>query len=136
LHARDGGRQILMHKIGGHSKGLQCIRVATRRGHVVLAADATHLYAHIEQGRVFPIVYNVEEVLEGYATVRKLASSERHVVPATTRWCWSAIRRRAPGWKAGSCGSTRSRKGDAITWNGLNGRRSPRLSPHFCIVTS
>jgi glyoxylase-like metal-dependent hydrolase (beta-lactamase superfamily II) len=72
---------ITVHKIGGHSKGLQCIRVTTRRGHVVLAADATHLYAHMEQGRIFPLVYNVAEVLEGYATVRKLASSERHVIP-------------------------------------------------------
>jgi glyoxylase-like metal-dependent hydrolase (beta-lactamase superfamily II) len=72
---------ITVHKIGGHSKGLQCIRVTTRRGHVVLAADATHLYAHMEQGRIFPLVYNVAEVLEGYATVRKLASSDRHVIP-------------------------------------------------------
>ena len=72
---------ITVHQIGGHSKGLQCMRVKTRRGHVVLAADATHLYAHIEQGRVFPITYNVGEVLEGYETVRKLASSQQHVIP-------------------------------------------------------
>ena len=44
---------ITVHKIGGHSKGLQSIRVKTRRGYVVLASDATHLYAHIEGGRVF-----------------------------------------------------------------------------------
>ena len=41
---------ITVHKIGGHSKGLQCIRVTTRRGYVVLAADASHLYAHMERG--------------------------------------------------------------------------------------
>jgi glyoxylase-like metal-dependent hydrolase (beta-lactamase superfamily II) len=72
---------ISVHRIGGHSKGLQCVRVATRRGHVVLASDATHLYDHIEQGRIFPIVYNVGDVLEGYATVKKLASSMSHIVP-------------------------------------------------------
>lgn len=72
---------ITVHKIGGHSKGLQCVRVKTRRGGVVLASDATHLYAHFEGGRVFPITYNVGEVFEGYATLRRLAASPAHVVP-------------------------------------------------------
>jgi len=72
---------ITVHRIGGHSKGLQCIRVMTRRGPVVLASDCTHLYAHIEQGRVFPITYHVGEVLDGYATLKKLAGSMAHIVP-------------------------------------------------------
>jgi glyoxylase-like metal-dependent hydrolase (beta-lactamase superfamily II) len=72
---------ISVHRIGGHSKGLQSVRVKTRRGYVVLAADATHLYNHIEQRRVFPITYNVAEVLEGYDTLLRLASSAQHVVP-------------------------------------------------------
>jgi hypothetical protein len=45
------------------------------------AADATHLYAHIDGGRVFPLTYNIEEVVEGYATLKKLASAPQHVVP-------------------------------------------------------
>ena len=72
---------VTVHHIGGHSKGLQCVRVKTRRGHVVLAADAAHLYAHLESGRVFPITYNVAEVVEGYARLRRLASSADHVIP-------------------------------------------------------
>jgi glyoxylase-like metal-dependent hydrolase (beta-lactamase superfamily II) len=72
---------LTVHHVGGHSMGLQCLRVATRRGHVVLAADATHLYAHIEQGRVFPVCYSVAETLEGYATIKRLADSPGHVVP-------------------------------------------------------
>jgi hypothetical protein len=47
----------------------------------VLASDATHLYAHIEGGRVFPITYNVGEVLDGYDTIKKLAPSAKHIVP-------------------------------------------------------
>jgi len=70
-----------VHHIGGHSKGLQSVRVKTRLGYVVLAADATHLYAHIGGGRVFPLTYNIEEVVEGYATLKKLASGPQHVVP-------------------------------------------------------
>jgi glyoxylase-like metal-dependent hydrolase (beta-lactamase superfamily II) len=72
---------ITVHRIGGHSKGLQCVRVKTARGHVVLASDAAHLYMHLDQGRVFPVVYNVGEVLEGYKTLSKLASSPKHIVP-------------------------------------------------------
>jgi glyoxylase-like metal-dependent hydrolase (beta-lactamase superfamily II) len=72
---------ITVHRIGGHSKGLQCVRVKTRRGHVVLASDATHLYGHIDEGRVFPVTYNVAEVLEGYRTLKTLADSPAHIVP-------------------------------------------------------
>jgi glyoxylase-like metal-dependent hydrolase (beta-lactamase superfamily II) len=81
----DGADQIApgitVHKVGGHSKGLQCIRVKTRRGWVVLAADATHLYSHIEQGRVFPITFHIGEVLDGYETIKKLAASNNHIIP-------------------------------------------------------
>jgi glyoxylase-like metal-dependent hydrolase (beta-lactamase superfamily II) len=72
---------ITVHHIGGHSKGLQSVRVKTRRGHVVLAADAAHLYTHLETRRIFPITYNVAEVLEGYGRLEKLATSSHHVVP-------------------------------------------------------
>jgi glyoxylase-like metal-dependent hydrolase (beta-lactamase superfamily II) len=81
----DGTEQIApgitVHKIGGHSKGLQCVRVKTGRGYVVLASDATHLYEHINEGRVFPVTYNVGDVLEGYATIKKLAESTDHIIP-------------------------------------------------------
>jgi glyoxylase-like metal-dependent hydrolase (beta-lactamase superfamily II) len=81
----DGESQIapgiVLHKIGGHSKGLQCVCVNTQRGNVVLASDATHLYQHFMEGRIFPIVYNVEEVLEGYNTLRKLAKDVDHIIP-------------------------------------------------------
>jgi glyoxylase-like metal-dependent hydrolase (beta-lactamase superfamily II) len=81
----DGADEIApgmsVHKVGGHSKGLQCLRVRTRRGYVVLAADATHLYNHFEEGRVFPTTYNPAEVLEGYNLLRKLATSDGHIIP-------------------------------------------------------
>jgi glyoxylase-like metal-dependent hydrolase (beta-lactamase superfamily II) len=72
---------ITVHKIGGHSKGLQSVRVKTQRGYVVVASDACHLYSHMDEGRVFPITYSVADTLEGYKTLRKLASSRHHFVP-------------------------------------------------------
>ena len=57
----DGDAEIApgvsLHLIGGHTMGLQVVRVATRRGWVVLASDASHFYANMEQVRPFPIVY-------------------------------------------------------------------------------
>jgi len=70
-----------VHHVGGHSKGLQSVRVKTQIGHVVLAADASHLYTHIDGGRVFPLVHNVEDVVEGYETLKRLAGAPRRVVP-------------------------------------------------------
>ena len=72
---------IEVHHIGGHTKGLQAVRVRTARGWVVLASDASHFYAHMEQDRAFPVLYNLGDMLAGYETLRKLATSPRHVVP-------------------------------------------------------
>jgi glyoxylase-like metal-dependent hydrolase (beta-lactamase superfamily II) len=81
----DGDSQvapgITLHRIGGHSKGLQSVRVKTKRGHVMLASDASHLYAHFQEGRVFPVTYNIGDVLEGYQTLKRLADSPDHIVP-------------------------------------------------------
>ena len=70
-----------LYRVGGHSAGLQILRVWTRRGWVVLASDASHLYANFEQGRIFPVVYNVQEMLEGYKLLYRLAESPNHIVP-------------------------------------------------------
>jgi glyoxylase-like metal-dependent hydrolase (beta-lactamase superfamily II) len=72
---------ITLHRIGGHTAGLQCVRVHTKRGWVVLASDATHYYEHFEKGRCFPTTFHVGETLEGYRTLLKLADSPEHVVP-------------------------------------------------------
>jgi glyoxylase-like metal-dependent hydrolase (beta-lactamase superfamily II) len=72
---------ITLHHVGGHSMGLQVVRVRTRRGWVVVASDASHFYANMEQGRPYPILYNVGEMLEGFDTIQKLAESPRHVIP-------------------------------------------------------
>jgi glyoxylase-like metal-dependent hydrolase (beta-lactamase superfamily II) len=72
---------VSLHRIGGHTMGLQAVRVNTERGAVVLASDASHFYAHMLTGRVFPIVYNVGELLDGYKRLRQLADSDAHVIP-------------------------------------------------------
>jgi glyoxylase-like metal-dependent hydrolase (beta-lactamase superfamily II) len=81
----DGDEEIApglsVHHVGGHTMGMQIIRVETRRGVVVLASDASHLYANIERGLPYPIAYDVGEVMEGYRRAYALASSPEHVIP-------------------------------------------------------
>src|SRR5215207_5741510 len=72
---------LTLHPVGGHSAGLQVVRVWTRRGWVVIASDATHLYANMKRGLPFPAVHDVERMLEGHRTLLRLADSEDHVVP-------------------------------------------------------
>ena len=72
---------ITVHHVGGHTAGLQVMRVKTARGWVVLAADASHFYANFEQMRAYATVYNVGDMLEGFSAVKRLATSPRHVVP-------------------------------------------------------
>ena len=81
----DGDAEIApgvsVHRIGGHTMGMQCVRVMTARGWVVLASDATHYYENIEAVRPFPIVYNVADMVRGYEIMRGLAESNDHVIP-------------------------------------------------------
>ena len=72
---------VSLHQVGGHTPGLQVVRVATARGSVVLASDAAHFYANFDQGRPFPILYNVADYLEARRKIRKLAASDAHIIP-------------------------------------------------------
>ncbi len=69
------------HLVGGHSRGLQCVRVKTARGWVVLASDASHYYENYRLGKPFPIVVDVEDMLSGFATLKQLAESDNHIIP-------------------------------------------------------
>ena len=83
FHDGDGelAPGVTLHHVGGHTLGLQIVRVATRRGWVVLASDASHFYANMEQQRPFPIVYNVGDMVEGWRKAQRLAGSPEHVIP-------------------------------------------------------
>jgi glyoxylase-like metal-dependent hydrolase (beta-lactamase superfamily II) len=72
---------ISLHRIGGHTHGLQCVRVMTARGWVVLASDASHYYEHMESKRCFPTTFHIGEMVEGYGKLKSLAASPRHIIP-------------------------------------------------------
>ncbi|WP_433461919.1 N-acyl homoserine lactonase family protein [Spirillospora sp. CA-128828] len=67
--------------IGGHTKGLQAVRVHTGRGWVVLASDALHYYANFHERNPFPAILDLGVMLDGYDRIGRLAESEDHIVP-------------------------------------------------------
>lgn len=72
---------VTVHRIGGHSRGLQAVRVLTAAGWLCLASDAAHFYENLETRKPFPIVVDVEEMLRGFATLERLASRPGLVIP-------------------------------------------------------
>lgn len=72
---------ISVHLLGGHTPGLQVVRVATSRGPVVLASDASHYYENMERGRPFSVLYDLGAMLAGYGRMRELAASPQHIIP-------------------------------------------------------
>lgn len=85
VHFHDADAELApglsVHLIGGHTLGLQVVRVHTARGWVVLASDASHYYRNIDEARPFPIVADVGAMVEGWRRVRRLADSPEHVIP-------------------------------------------------------
>ena len=72
---------VSVHHLGGHTDGLQAVRVKTQRGWVVLASDASHYYEHMRSKRFFSIAFNLGAMLEGYQTLERLADSPDHIIP-------------------------------------------------------
>ncbi len=72
---------IEVHLIGGHTRGLQAVRLATARGTVVLASDTSHYYENFERGSIFAIVDSAAHVLEGYRRLHELAGRPALIVP-------------------------------------------------------
>lgn len=81
----DGDAQVAegvsVHCIGGHSRGLQCVRVRTRAGWMVLASDAAHYYENVFARKPFPIVVDLQNMLDGFDTLERLASDRSLIIP-------------------------------------------------------
>lgn len=83
FHEGDGDilPGLSVHLLGGHTDGLQVVRVWTRRGWVVLASDAAHYFANLRDRNPFPAITNLPRMLDGYDRLLRLADSPAHVVP-------------------------------------------------------
>lgn len=81
----DGDAEIAegltVHRVGGHSRGLQVVRVRTSAGWMVLASDAAHYYENFEARKPFPIVVDLQDMLDGFETLYRLSSDPTLIVP-------------------------------------------------------
>lgn len=83
FHDGDGeiAPGVTVHKIGGHSRGLQAVRVMTAGGPVCLASDAAHYYENFVAKKLFPIVVDRDVMLRGFDRIVHLAGDAARVIP-------------------------------------------------------
>lgn len=83
FHDGDGevADGVTVHCLGGHSRGLQAVRVRTDAGWLVLASDAAHYYENVEQQKPFPIVVDLQNMLDGFKRLNRLASDPTLIIP-------------------------------------------------------
>ena len=72
---------ISVHHVGGHTPGMQVVRVSTARGHVVLASDAVHYYENLTAENPFPVLVSAIDYIEALRTVTRLADGPDHIIP-------------------------------------------------------
>ena len=73
---------ISIHWVGGHTRGLQVVRVLTERGWVGLASDAIHYYEELERSVPWTNAVDVDDMLRAHVTLREIADSTEHIVAA------------------------------------------------------
>ncbi|MBF8270762.1 MAG: MBL fold hydrolase [Gammaproteobacteria bacterium] len=70
----DGDTELVpglsLHHVGGHTLGLQVVRLWTRVGWLVLASDASHYTANMNEGKPFPVVADVTAMVDGWQLLR------------------------------------------------------------------
>lgn len=88
---------ITVHHIGGHTRGLQVVRVWTQLGWVVLASDAVHFLANMDSCRPFPILASATEMVDGWVQIRRLADAANYIVPGHDPLVMSRYRAPGPG---------------------------------------
>jgi glyoxylase-like metal-dependent hydrolase (beta-lactamase superfamily II) len=83
FHAEDGEvvPGISVHRMAGHTMGMQAVRVPTKRGMLLLASDASHYYEHWYKGVPFAICWSQPDLMSSYDKFEALADSQDHVIP-------------------------------------------------------
>jgi glyoxylase-like metal-dependent hydrolase (beta-lactamase superfamily II) len=80
----EGDHEVLpglrVHRVGGHTAGLQIVTVNTARGPVVLTSDASHFYHNVETRQPVQIITSLPEMLTAFETIHTLAGKEKLIV--------------------------------------------------------
>ncbi len=81
----DGTREIVpgvsVHKVGGHTAGMQIITVAHAKGQAVVASDASHYYRNLDERIPFLTLHDLPGVYRAFDHIRELASAPELIIP-------------------------------------------------------
>lgn len=81
----DGDQEILpgigVHKVGGHTAGMQIITVQTQEGRAVVASDASHYYHNIEKNVPFMVIHDIPSMYAAFQRIRQLADKPELIIP-------------------------------------------------------
>ena len=81
----DGDKEIVpgisVHKVGGHTAGMQIITVQTHDGRAVVASDASHYYHNFEQNVPFTTHHDLPGMYYGFQRLRELAERSDLILP-------------------------------------------------------
>lgn len=101
LRLHDGDAEPLpglrLHRVGGHTDGLQVLGVPTRRGRMCLAGDAAAFRENLAQRLPFPVLFHVGDALDAFETVLGLADDPALVIPGHDPWVVDAHPPAGPG---------------------------------------
>ncbi|GAA4415621.1 N-acyl homoserine lactonase family protein [Georgenia halophila] len=75
------GAGITLHHVGGHTPGMQVVRVVSDDGAIVLASDASHFYANVEEDKPYGVVYCLTDMYGAFDRLHELAGPDGLVVP-------------------------------------------------------
>ena len=85
VHFHDGDVQLAdglsLHLIGGHSRGLQVLRVETATRVIVVASDALHYSRYLDNQNAFPLYADLEIAIAGYDRLKELAGPDGLILP-------------------------------------------------------
>lgn len=72
---------VTVYCIGGHSQCLQAVRLRNAVGWLVLASDTAHFYENLWAHKPFPIVVDLQDMLDGFTRPEALASAPSLIIP-------------------------------------------------------
>ena len=72
---------IAVHKVGGHTAGMQVVTVATARGRAVVASDASHYYRNFEERIPFNTLHDIPGTYAAFDRLRELAGAPDLILP-------------------------------------------------------
>lgn len=85
LYFVDGEEEILpgisVHRVGGHTAGMQIITVQTASGRAVLASDASHYYHNFEDNVPFMVIHDLPGMYHAFQRLYALADTPELIIP-------------------------------------------------------